>query len=200
MSVFSVVLFDLGGVLVELTGVPTMLEWTGNKYNDKELWDVWLNSPAVRAFETGCSTAEQFAEAIIKEMDLPVGKDEFIAAFSQWPQGLFSGATDLIERLKPHYTLACFSNTNELHWPRLMIEMGLDQMLDFFFASHIMGKLKPDRTAFECVLRSLDCEPSTVLFLDDNEINVKSAEEIGMIAHKVNGPREIEKTLVAHGL
>ncbi len=200
MKPIDIVLFDLGGVLVELTGVPTMLEWTHNKYNEEELWEAWLNSPAVRSFETGGTTAEQFADDIIMEMDLPVGKVEFINSFTQWPSGLFPGVANLIKRLEKHKTVACFSNSNELHWPRLMAEMGLDKMFKYHFASHLMGKLKPDKESFEYVLQNLGCNASSVLFLDDNELNIKGAREIGMIAYKVKGPHEIEPTLVDAGI
>ncbi len=191
----DIILFDLGGVLVELTGVPTMLEWTSNRFDNDKLWEAWLNSPAVRSFETGCSTPDQFADEIIKEMDLPVGRIEFIKAFTQWPRGLFPGVSSLIENLKKHFTLACLSNSNELHWPRFITEMGIGSMFDHQFASHLMGKLKPDLDSFEHVLQSLDCKASSVLFLDDNEINVRSARQVGMIAHKVTGPHDIKKIL-----
>jgi HAD superfamily hydrolase (TIGR01509 family) len=187
----DIVLFDLGGVLVEFSGIPTMLEWTGNKYDENRLWEIWLNSQAVRSFETGRSTTDQFAERIIKEMDLPLGQAEFINSFSQWPKCLFPGVAALLSEFKKHYTLACFSNSNEIHWPILMKKMGLDDMFDFHFASHIMGKLKPDQESFEYVLQSLGCKASSVLFLDDNEINIKSARKVGIEAHRITGPDEI---------
>ena len=196
----NIILFDLCGVLVELTGIPTMLKWTGNKYDDEKLWEVWINSSAVRSFEKGSSTAVQFAKQIIKEMDLPVGESEFINMFRQWPKGLFPGVSSLIERLKNNYTLACLSNSNVLHWPILMEEMGLEKMFKYHFASHLMNKLKPDKESYEYVLQHLDCKASSVLFLDDNVINVKSAKEIGMIAHIVKGPREIEQVLSEIGI
>lgn len=189
----DIILFDLGGVLVELTGVQTMIEWTDQKYSVDELWEVWLSSPAVRSFEKGCATVGQFADGIIEEMSLPVGKTEFISAFTQWPRGLFPGVSSLLKSLKKQFTLACLSNSNELHWPRLMAETGLDEMLDYHFASHLMGRIKPDPESFEYVLQRLNCKASSVLFLDDNEINVASAREIGMVAQKVNGPTEIRK-------
>lgn len=133
-------------------------------------------------------------------MDLSVERVEFINAFTQWPKGLFPGVSSLIKRLRKQYTIACFSNSNELHWPRLMKEMDLDKMFDCHFASHLMGKLKPDRESFEYVLQSLNCRASSVLFLDDNEINVKSAREIGMIAYRVKEPNAIEKLLEEVGI
>ena len=145
----KVILFDLGGVLVELTGVPIMLKWTNYQYDDETLWEAWLNSPAVRSLENGYSTAEQFADQLITEMDLPVGKSEFIDRFRQWPKGLFPGVSSLIQRLKNNYTLACLSNSNVLHRPILMKEMGLEKMFQYHFASHLMGKLKPDEESCE---------------------------------------------------
>lgn len=196
----KIILFDLGGVLVELTGVPIMLEWTNHRYNEETLWAAWLDSPAVRSFEKGYSTAGQFADALIMEMDLPVGKAEFIQRFKEWPKGLFPGVPRLMERLKGTYTLACLSNSNVLHWPILMKDMGLETMFQYHFASHLMHKLKPDRESYEHVLQHIGCKASSVLFLDDNDINVKSAREIGMTAYRVAGHEDIAQALQETGL
>ena len=195
MDEIEIILFDLGGVLVELKGVPDMLAWTGNTLSVEEMWKAWLHSPSVRSFEKGNCTPEQFADGLIKEMNLPVGRDEFIDIFTYWPKGLFPGVPELIEKLKKRKKLACLSNTNALHWPRLMDEMGMEKMFEHCFASHEIGKLKPDRDSFEYVLESLGCKPSSVLFFDDNELNVESARDVGMVAYKVNGPKQIEEIL-----
>ncbi len=189
----KIILFDLGGVLVELTGVPTMHEWTQNRYDDETLWEAWLSSPAVRSFEKGYSTAKQFGDQIIREMDLPISSSEFIQAFRQWPIGLFPGVSHLMERLRNDYTLACLSNSNVLHWSMLMNDMGLETMFDHHFASHLMHRVKPDKEAFEYVLKSLDCKASSVLFLDDNDINVNSARDLGMMAYMFKGPTATEQ-------
>ncbi len=191
----ELILFDLGGVLVELTGLPTMLQWTNHKYDVEALWEKWLRSPAVRAFETGRSTADQFAEDIIEEMALPVAKPEFIERFTHWPRGLFPGVPPLLDKLKIDYTLACFSNSNSLHWPILMNEMALETKFSYHFGSHLIGKVKPDKEAFEHVVNHLNCKPGSVIFLDDNIINVESALEMGMRAFRAKGPKEVEVIL-----
>jgi hypothetical protein len=52
-KLFEVILFDLGGVLIELSGISTMLAWIGPTMTIEELWRRWLTSPGVRLFESG---------------------------------------------------------------------------------------------------------------------------------------------------
>ena len=49
---FDVVLFDLGGVLVDFGGVQAMKELSGIT-DDDELWHRWLTCRWVREFERG---------------------------------------------------------------------------------------------------------------------------------------------------
>lgn len=61
------------------------------------------------------------------------------------------------------------------------------------FPSHILGMLKPDPEVFEHVVQSLACKPASILFLDDNTINVTGARKIGMAAYQVKGPEDVKK-------
>jgi putative hydrolase of the HAD superfamily len=195
-----VVLFDLGGVLVELSGVPAMLGWLGNRVLPEELWRMWLTSPAVRAFETGEITPGVFADRVIAEMQLPVTSDKFLDAFTRWPRGLFDGALDLLAALPPRYTRATLSNSNVLHWPRMMQEMALADAFNHHFASHLTGKIKPDDHAYRHVLDTLRCVAEEVLFLDDNELNVAAAKRMGINGVVVRGITETKQALVKAGL
>ena len=195
-SEIRIVLFDIGGVLVELSGVTTTLAWMGGTLLPQELWKRWLTSPATRAFETGKTTPEIFAEQVIAELALPVNSNEFLREFTYWPRGLFPGALELVARIPKHYTRATLSNTNALHWPRCMKEMHLAEAFDHHFASHLTGKVKPDEAAFEFVIRALNCAPKEILFLDDNELNVDAARRIGIRAFQVNGVAGSEEALI----
>ncbi|MBW2321086.1 MAG: HAD family phosphatase [Deltaproteobacteria bacterium] len=195
-----VLLFDLGGVLVELNDISTLLHLNGDEIPMNKLWSDWLSSPAARAFEMGISTKEQFADKYIEEINLPIKRDDFLKAFTQLPKGLYADAVRLIQRCREHYYTASLSNTNALHWQRLTHEMGIHRMFDQHFPSHLTGKLKPDRESFEYVLQILHCDPSAIIFLDDNKINVKGARSVGMIAYLANGPREAENILEEIGI
>ncbi len=200
MKQIRVVLFDLGGVLVELAGVPTMLGWMDNRVSPEELWTMWLESPAIRAFETGRTDAGSFADDLIAEMALPVAREKLIEEFTFWPRGLFPGALDLVKQIPAHYTRATLSNSNALHWPRLMKELKLADAFDQHFASHLIGKIKPDEEAFRHVTHSLQCAAEEILFLDDNKLNVEAAAGVGMTAVQVQGVVAAERVLRKAGV
>lgn len=194
------VLFDLGGVLIELTGASTLLDWMGHRYTPEELWHLWLTSPVVRAFETGHIDAQTFAEQLIAAFDLPVSRSAFLEAFTAWPRGVFPGAVEVVRRIALQYVRATLSNTNVLHWPRAMEEMGLRELFDYQCASHLLGHFKPDRAVFDHVVATLGCAPSTILFLDDQPLNVAAAQALGFQAVCVQGIHDVERVLTQAGV
>ncbi len=47
-----VVLFDVGGLLVELSGLAMLLSWLGHRATAEQVRTLWLTSRIVRSFET----------------------------------------------------------------------------------------------------------------------------------------------------
>jgi glucose-1-phosphatase len=199
-SDIQVLLFDVGGVLVELSGVETMLEWLGRRVTADELWRMWLQSVPVRQFETGRIDAAEFAAGVISEFGLPIEPQLFLEAFIGWPTGLYPGTLEMLARIPRSYRRAILSNTNLLHWPRVLGEMRLGAAFDNHFVSHLTGRIKPDSDAFEHVVESLGCAPAQVLFLDDNSLNIESAQRFGMHAIRVRGAAETHGVLTELGI
>jgi putative hydrolase of the HAD superfamily len=196
----ELILFDLGGVLVELSGVATMLGWLGQTLTVEDLWRRWLLSPAVRRFEQGHCMASEFARAVVEEFGLPISADEFLRAFTGWPRSLYPGVIPLLEFLRDSYTLACFSNNNALHWEHICTNLGLGRYFAQQFPSHLTGYMKPDRDAFVFVLGELHRAPERILFLDDNSLNVDAALRVGMRARRTSGVSEVVAALTEYGI
>jgi len=199
-SAIRIILFDIGGVLVEPSGVTTMLTWMHNSVSAEQLWKMWLTSSCVRAFETGRTSPEEFADQVIADFRLPVARGRFLEEMTRWSVTLFPGAIELVEQIPPRYVRATLCNTNTIHWKYVMRNEGLNKAFSHHFASHLTGKIKPDAEAFQHVTRALECEPREVLFLDDNEINVVGTKSIGMQSVRVRGIAETERALVASGV
>ena len=200
LSAVRVVLFDIGGVLIPSSGVPTMLAWMRNTVSAEELWRMWLSSQCVRAFETGRLSPEEFANQAIADFRLPVQRDGFLEEMSRWSMTPFPGAIELIEQIPTRYVRATLSNTNVIHWQYIMRNAGLATAFPHHFPSHLIGKIKPDAEAFQHVTEALRCEPQEVLFLDDNELNVAGARSIGMQSVRVRGIVEAERALLDFGI
>lgn len=183
----TTILFDIGGVLVQLKGMPFRSEWLSGKHAGKQVLPFWINSLAVRDFERGRIDKDEFAERFIAEACLDVGKDAFLDHLLYWPEQLFHGVPEMLERLQGKYRLAALSNSNALHWPRMMKELGLGGMIPDAISSHQIGCMKPDSKAFEIVMSQLQLKPGEVLFLDDLQASVDRARTLGMQAVKVKG-------------
>jgi len=193
----EVVLFDVGGVLLEVHGIAILLEWLEHRLTPDEVWRMWFDSPSARAFESGRIGAEEFAAGILAELRLEMPVSAFLDSFVTWPTRLYPGASELIARIPPRFRRAVLSNTNALHWPRVIDELGLGASFEQCFASHLMGKIKPDRDAFEHAIEALACEPQRILFLDDNLVNIEAAQSCGLRAVQVRGIEETRRTLEA---
>ena len=195
-----VLLFDVGGVLVQLSGVKTMLEWMGETATSEEMWRMWLHSTPVREFERGRMGAAEFAAAVTTEFRLPVQPQEFLDSFTGWVTGLYPGTLEMLAQIPSSYQRAVLSNSNVLHWTRVIDDLRLGAAFEHQFVSHLTGRIKPDADAFQGVVESLGCRPKDVLFLDDNILNVEAAKRFGMQAIRVQGIGETRAALIERGI
>jgi HAD superfamily hydrolase (TIGR01509 family) len=195
----ELVLFDLGGVLLQLGGVPSMRELSGIS-SDDELWSRWLSCPWVRSFESGACSDVAFARGVIEDWGLSISPAAFLEEFRTWPSGPLAGAEDLVMEVMARVPVGCFSNTNALHWHDHLMGWPLVGLFDTRFLSFEIGVLKPDRQAFAYVASHVDPPPDRVLFLDDNGANVDGALAAGFSARQVSGVSSSRRALVALGV
>lgn len=192
MATKKVIMFDLGGVLVEYSGRAELTAMLPVPLDPHELWRRWLESPAVRQFERGAISSQAFASAFVDEWQIQLGPSAFIEAFAVWPKRLFAGVEPLLRQLKKQHHLACLSNTNPIHWRRFPV---LHTLFDSCFLSHEIGHVKPDREAFEYALAQLGTRPEDVYFFDDLSLNVEAARQLGINAFHAETFSAIEPIL-----
>ena len=194
----DLILFDLGGVLVDTSGDPLPSHWfpPGRTSGLAQ----WFAAPAARAFELGEISSADFTRALKDDLGIDASEEAILDRFTHWPRGLFPGAARLLERLRRTHTLAVLSNTNAAHWPRLIDDFGLADYCDHLFASHLIGKAKPDPEAFRHVLEALGTEPGRILFFDDKAENVTTAVGMGFQGVQVAGIEAVSAALASRGL
>ncbi len=195
----DVVLFDLGGVLFDFGGVDAMKALAAID-DDEEVWRRWLGCRWVRAFERGDCSAAEFAHGVVHDWSLPIGPEEYLAAFRSWVAGPFVGADELVRETQRNLRVGCLSNTNPLHWDENESRWELLRAFDDRFLSFEMGCVKPDRELFDRVAEILGRPRDRVLFLDDNAINVDGAIAAGFRAERTVGVDAARRVLSAAGL
>ncbi len=193
-----VVIFDMGGVLVELG--PTTELLVGDRLPPEQFWERWLTSEVVRDFESGHCSVEEFGQRLVDELGLSITADDFIARFSGWPKGLFDGAEELVASINDGIEIAVLSNTNALHWENQVDHERVKALFDRLFLSFELGLAKPDAVIFEEVLAQLDVPASEVVFLDDNQANVDGACSVGIDAALTKGIDQARSALAERGL
>jgi putative hydrolase of the HAD superfamily len=149
----------------------------------------------VRAFEKGKITPETFALGVISQLNLNITADAFLEDFARWEQGPYPGALQLLEKLKKKYTIACLTNNNVVHWETLTAKSDIGRKFHHSYISFEVGLLKPESEFYEYALREMHLDPGDVLFLDDNEKNVKAAFNLGIRAFQVQGLDEVKRVL-----
>ena len=193
------VLFDLGGVLVKLGGVRDFGDLIGESNSDR-VWQEWLRNDWVRDYERGLCSRDAFARGMVEQFELDVSPDEFIERFLAWPCGLLPGAHELVETLASTVSVTCLSNTNELHWNHQMDAERVARLFPTPFLSHELGVIKPDRDIYDHVVARLGVAADSILFFDDNQLNVDGARAAGWQAERVVGPDAARACLESRGL
>ena len=191
-SPIEVLLFDLGGVLMDLNDPAAVFRLSSSR---EEFLQSWIRSPTVRAFECGLIDVPEFATRMVEETKLPYDAAEFLVRFDRWPHRLFEGVEEMLIELAERYELALLSNTNERHWHRPGVGESLVPLIDRIFLSFETGLLKPDDSAFEDVAERIGRSPSAIAFFDDNPANVAAATSFGFRAFLARGPGDIEASL-----
>jgi FMN phosphatase YigB (HAD superfamily) len=197
--VVDFVLFDLGGVLIELGGMESFQKLAGLD-SEEEMWERWLGCPWVRRFETGGCSPQEFSEGIVAEWQLRVPPDRFMETFEAWPIGPFTGSVELLADVQEFVPVGCCSNTNAVHWGSQSREWPILEMFDYTFLSFELGLVKPDREMFAAVAEAVPADRDRVLFLDDVALNTDAARSFGFRSEQVRGPDECRTVLAEIGL
>ena len=139
------VLFDLGGVLIELGGMASFQELAGLG-SEEEMWERWLGCPWVRRFETGGCSPQEFSEGVVAEWRLPGGTGAVPGDLRVLAdRSVHRLPTPCSPRSRGAVPIGCCSNTNVLHWAYQSREWPILEMFDHRFLSFELALVKPDQ-------------------------------------------------------
>ena len=152
---------------------------------------------------TGHSTLPDTHQRLVEAEGLGLSYAEFEAAWLEPYSQPIPGMAQLVETLSRHYRLVLLSNVDRDYW---RVVRDLHPELDCFeslLVSCDLGMAKPDPEIYRHVSRLTGVEPACCLFVDDTELNVDAARELGFHGHTfrtVSGFREELREAGARGV
>ncbi|WP_133405485.1 HAD-IA family hydrolase [Parashewanella tropica] len=203
MASIKTLLLDLGGVLLNLDYQAT--EQAFAKLGFRSFTDYYhqnAQQPFFDRLEAGKETPEAFRSKIRELSGLALSNDEIDSAWNAMLFDLPESRIELLLKLKPHYQLILFSNTNAIHYEALQLILHqqyqqdiLQQVFDRVFYSHLLGLRKPQPEAFKKVLASANANPETTLFIDDTQRHIEGARHCKIQARLLQNHEDVEEIL-----
>ena len=197
LSSIETIVFDLGGVVVDLDLQLSINAFKQLGIKDPERFirhgahgDIFLK------LETGEITEGEFFSGI-KNLAGKILTDENIknawcAMFTDLPKS----RVKIIERLKKEHRVILLSNTNSIHRRHFdkMAEgySSLSELFDEVYYSFMLHDHKPNVSVFKKMIEAEGLAPVRTLFLDDSQKNIDAAREIGMQAILITPARQVE--------
>ena len=193
----EVLLFDFGGVLIEIDFDRVFARWAelgGVPFEQvKSRFD---HGEAYQRHERGEIDARAFFQAMRGELQLDLTDADFEDGWQQVFGPEIPDTVALLPRLATRVPIHLFSNTNPMHfayWKKRYAK-ALEPFGRWFISCE-MGVRKPERESFEHVGRELGVQLDRILFLDDTLANVEGARAAGVQAEWVREPADVRRAV-----
>jgi putative hydrolase of the HAD superfamily len=200
MNKIKNIIFDLGGVIMNLDVPKTIIEFekigitdivnnTGHHYTDPIFYD----------FEIGKVSKIEFIERLKNISILDPSTNEVIEAWNAMILDVPRERIDILFNLKENYKVFLLSNTNSIHQKKFISEVNKENNISFndlfqkAYYSFEVGIRKPDKEVFEFTLNDSNLNPKETLFVDDSIDNIKVAQDIGIQTYHIDGKNSIAK-------
>ncbi len=200
---FDAIIFDLGGVLLNLDHDAPVRAFAGLGIpNFEELYSKAVQSTLFTDLETGEISPQTFREKLREYLPLQISDERLDEAWNSILLDFRPGSIRFLEQLKEKRRTFLLSNTNAIHHAvfsnRLRKNHGysdIGELLEKAYYSHKMGKRKPDPAIFEYVIMESQLNAKSTLFIDDTEEHILTAQKLGLQTHHLQDHETIEELL-----
>tara|TARA_R110000737_G_scaffold98184_2_gene132448 strand:- start:28418 stop:29035 length:618 start_codon:yes stop_codon:yes gene_type:complete len=196
-SSVKAILFDLGGVLINLDYQKTIhaFEKMGIE-NFDTLYSQAQQDDLFDDFETGKISSFHFINRILDLLPQGSNPNQVVSAWNAMILDFPMNRLDLLENLSKKYPICLLSNTNDLHMEKVRRELkktsnkALEDFFNTIFLSQEIGLRKPTKEVFEYVSQKIGVSPEEILFIDDSIQHIESAKNIGFQTIHLTMPLE----------
>ena len=192
-------LFDLGGVVIDIDFNRAFRAWQpiSNLSLDK-IAEKFKFDAEYRRHERGEIAADEYFEHLRSTLSLSGDDAQIRAGWNSIYIGEIPETVALVQSARKDLPCYAFTNTNAAHQAAWSAQFpAVTGLFDRIFASHEIGRRKPEKEAFEHVGRTLGVRLDSIMFFDDLVENIEGAQAAGLQAVHVRSPRDVRNALAA---
>jgi len=191
MSAIKNVIFDLGGVLLNINYHKTADAFKAlGAVQFDELYSQANANHLFESLETGSISEDAFYEAIYQYCETDTTRDQMQLAWNAILLDFRKDSLTVLDNLKDKYNLYLLSNTNSIHltsFNNTLLEETGHVSLDHYFIksyySHLIQMRKPYVETYQWVLNDAKMIAAETLFVDDSVNNINGAMAAGIQTH-----------------
>ena len=199
------IIFDFGNVITTFDEEYVVSKFTSAKEEQKFLIDEVIHAPEWGVYgliDTGYLTHEAIVN-IINDRTNNQYKDlviDFMNNFNEY-RYFQEGVLEIIKKLKKQgYKVYMLSNTNEVSYEKFIKD--IEYLFDGLVLSYQIHLIKPYEAIYKYLLEKYNLKPEESLFIDDREVNMKTAHKFGIKGRTVrpDDVEDIKKVLEEYGI
>lgn len=190
MNRFKNIIFDLGGVLLDIDYQLTVktFERLGLKDYEKN-YDLVNVNELLRDLECGRISVSDFYRKFNEQAGMHFTDEVIGRAWCATLLQFHESSLSYLDRLRMKARLFLLSNTNAIHYPlfeKIYDNGNRKHSFESYFIrcyySFEIGKRKPDVSCFQWVLENAGIRAEETIFIDDTKENVEGAQIAGIKA------------------
>jgi putative hydrolase of the HAD superfamily len=197
----SALFWDVGGVLLTNAWDRTERLRALNEFQLDEVEFHDRHEMVVSSFERGKITLEEYLQRTIfyrpRNFTLAAFRDFMLSLSKAKPESL-EFARELAASKK--YLMSTINNeSKELNLYRIQ-KFGLEDIFTLFVSSCFVGYRKPEAPIYKLALDVVQRAPEECCFIDDRELNLECARQLGMRTIEMQSVSQLQKDLGALGV
>lgn len=195
MSRIKTIIFDLGGVIIDLHVEKTVTAFSQlSGLTENEVEEAYLSADFFKHYEKGLLSDFDFRQKLRDNFNLRCTDKEIDQAWNAMLGDIPADRIESVIALMENYKCVVLSNTNAIHedeFHKILSDSFPYQYLsDLFhevYFSHNLLQRKPDTEIYETILNQAETEAADALFMDDSQLNLDAASALGI--HTLHIPR-----------
>lgn len=193
----DVLLFDLGGVVIEVDFDRAFARWADHSKRDFETIKAkFAFDDFYERHERGEIEAPEYFASLRASLGIELSDRELVDGWNAIYVREVPGVAALLQRAREKARVCAFTNSNATHqqvWSRQFADVL--SLFHGIFLSSELGMRKPEPEAFRAIAETLGVPLSRMVFFDDSLENVEAARAIGVRAIHVRSMADLGESL-----